>query len=163
MIEIFDFNEIDYVFFSQEEIHETGMAPKGKEHLKETFYPESYDYLNVLSLTSFLSHGFDIYAIGGRVEQESIFWNKRWYCHWPVLKWYGDFNIFKGYTFVSGACFLASSTYVKKLSTLSSKALEDSDWKWFAWYWERMWGTIAEAHGGKFYNRTGVVERILKR
>ena len=35
--EIFDFNDTDYVFFSQEEIHETGMAPKGKEHLKETF------------------------------------------------------------------------------------------------------------------------------
>lgn len=144
----------DIVVFTQEEIHQRGMRPKNVPRHNYTagqpYYTEYYG-INGISLREcyqwIRNNPYDQIGFGGRRYRAGIDYDKRfttpyWIQRWEPLK-------LDWYDFFSGACFCVGPRIISSYLTLGRPTEADLTQRHFAWMWERMWGTIPLAVGGR--------------
>lgn len=141
------------VLFSQDELHQRGMRPKGVGQRFDTkalpYYPEYYGRggLSLAECGEWLSSApLDSIGFGGRRCRQSVHSDGRFTTdHWKE-RWAG-MNL-DYYDFFSGACFAVAPSGVRNFRKYGQPTKTDLEDPAFAWMWERMWGTIPLFAGG---------------
>jgi hypothetical protein len=142
------------VFFSQDELHQRGMRPKGVNKRFDTaelpYYTEHYGWGGVClaDCARWLRKApLDQIGFGGRRCRHSTSSDKRfnsehWTSRWKHLR-------LGYYDFFSGACFAMGPEGIKILRKYGQPSEDDLTDPFFPWMWERMWGTIPLFAGGE--------------
>lgn len=145
---------VDLVVFTQDELHQRGMRPKGvpkaNDSARQPYYPEKYGVggVSLLRCERWISENpLDEIGFGGRrcrfdVDYDQRFANEYWKARWQHLD-------LAWYDFFSGACFCVGREGVEAFRRLAEPTEADLANRQFAWMWERMWGTVLLAAGGK--------------
>lgn len=142
------------VLFSQDELHQKGMRPKGVKSRFDTdtfpYYPEYYGCsgISLAECGEWLSRApLDAIGFGGRrcrqsVDSDTRFNTNHWKQRWSRM----NLNY---YDFFSGACFAVSPKSIENYKKYGEPSASDLGNLAFAWMWERMWGTIPLFAGGE--------------
>mgnify|MGYP006282099799 FL=1 len=159
------FDEIsrpDVVLFTQEELHQFPMAPKGRESSAENpFYPHHYGPggIELQRIAEYLIENHkDQVGFGGRIECSHRYFDRRWRFgywreRWKALK-------FSHYRFFSGACFAVHQSMLEIYRELAEPSATDFNDPYFPWMWERMWGTIPYVAGGRLVHYKDFSETV---
>jgi hypothetical protein len=156
----------DIIVFTQDELHQRGMRPKGVPKGHDTasrpFYPERYGSggISLHKCLGLLSRNpLDTIGFGGRrcrndVDFDPRFTTPHWRARWRHLD-------LAWYDFFSGACFCVGPRGMAAYRDLAEPTSEDLADPHFAWMWERMWGTVPAAAGGRLVHyETGTSDQV---
>ena len=153
-----DFNDRpSSILFTQEEIHQFPMAPKGRKSDSDNpFYPHSYPKgsVSLKRVCDYLEKNrLDQVGFGGRIEREYKRYDSRWRFGYWQKRW-SELNI-DSFIFFSGACFAVSVDLLIEYSERVKPTKKDLENPNFPWVWERMWGTVPYLLGGRLVHYDG--------
>lgn len=152
------------VLFTQEELHQYPMVPKGRISREESpFYPDQYgiDGICLDRIYKYLmKNEKDQIGFGRHIVKEKLYLDKRWrFGHWN--KRWKSLRL-PEYKFFSGACFAINSKMANIIIEQVKPTEEDLANEYFAWMWERMWGTIPYINGGELVHYSDFKRDIME-